>query len=749
MLEVIFNTNGVRTTLHDTNDKTTLTVESSAASKLEGTVYTTDESADNLFPGLTEVLAYDTFTNEVVFEGTLYSAKPTMDQDGAAYVTFTCSHLLSRLSTASVVGFEDASGNVRTMVQRILDIYNSTALDNHKIYMGACPTTGGHPDVVHIFSATCFDAITQIVVTEAGWEFKASYRDGHWYLDVADDFGEWTSTDIISGVNMLSLSKTLDASELYTRIIPIGSASYIPDAYRNPVMSTVSGTDGMPLTLYNYDQSNPGKIYIANTALESKYPILAKVVQYDDISATDETDFNDAQSKLYAKGAADAAKLTDIIEAYETTAIDLSRAGYNFEALELNRMYHIVNAPLKIDTWLKVSSKKIDYSNPAKSELTFGPIGRSAARYLSRKGKSTDQRLNDIGTAAYRTTNTRTDGMSLRNTTKSHYDDSSHNATTLYTVSDESTGKVELYLGDTKISGEGGEEGDIWNVSTAVILNNGNFDNFVITEEEMAEISETTKFYYGATSRFIVLQGHLCYFGNGNTSSAGTLPPKLDGSTENFQAVLDNAEYFSSVSYSGMLSPEHTLMSYPSGNDDTFVRYWSWATTVYTADWRYSTTDGEYVTESLRFFASRWTLDTGEKPTELKFYDDLTAEEKAAVVNNRTWYNMDTYYTGSVYENGTYKLTNFAPSWFVLPVVQYIYDTVTTPNGYPTPYGYATIENLYLIANDEYMSRNSTPSGASLAGNSAWNMPFASQAEHDLAFSLTRRSIPQEVTPNA
>lgn len=313
-----------------------------------------------------------------------------------------------------------------------------------------------------------------------------------------------------------------------------------------------------------------------------------------------------------------------------------------------------------------------------------------------------------------------------------------------------SAGWIAVANGEADPLKSGGEVGDIWEVETAVILNDGNFDNFVITEEEMAEISETTKFYYGATSRFIVLQGHLCYFGNGNTSSAGTLPPTLDGSTENFQAVLDNAEYFSSVSYSGMLSPEHTLMSYPNDGASTFVRYWSWATTVNSASWEYNSNDGEYASETVRFFASRWTLDTGVKPTELKFYDDLTAEEKAAVVNNNTWYGTGTYRTASVYENGTYKLTNFAPSWFVLPVVKYIYDTVTTPNGYPTPYGYAEINSLYPIANDEYMSRNNTPSGASLAGgNSVTYMPFATQAEHDFAFSLTKRSIPQEVTPNA
>lgn len=744
MLEVIFNTNGVRTTLHDSNDRTVLTLESSAASKLEGTVYSTDESANNLFPGLTEVLAYDTFTNDVVFEGTLYSAKPSMDQSGSAYTTFTCSHLLARLSTASVVGFEDASGNVRTMVQRILDIYNSTALDKHKIYMGKCPTTGGHPDVVHIFSATCFDAITQIVVTDAGWEFTASYREGKWWLDIADDLGEFTSTDIISGVNMLSLSKTIDASELYTRIIPIGGASYIPDAYRNPTMSTVSGTDGMPLTLYNYDRTNPGKIFIANSELETKYPILAKVVQYDDISATDDTDFNDAQNKLYAKGAADAAKLTDIIEAYETTAIDLSRAGYNYEALELNKMYHIINAPLKIDTWLKVSSKKIDYSSPAKSELTFGPVGRGASRYLSRKGKTTDQRLNDIGTAAYRTTNTRTDGMSFRNVAKSDYDAESHNATTLYTVSDASTGKVELYFGDTKISGEGGEAGDIWQLETAAILNNGNFDNFNITHEEIVEISPTTKFYYGAKPAFIVLQGMLCYFGAGNVRTS-TYPCQLDGSTEIFQSVIDNKEFFSASSFSSMTSPEHTLMSYPRSGNPTWVRYWSFTASTVQAVMNYRN-NSLYVQQFVQPYSSRWTLNVGSTITELKFYDDLTAEEKAAVVNNDTWVYRNTGF-GTAYHNGSYQLDQLADNFFVLPIVTAISDGPTTPNGYPAPYGYALVNAMPIIAYGEwirgnYIANATNLSGAGDAGGSY--MPFKSQAEHDFAMGMTKRSEPQE-----
>lgn len=287
-------------------------------------------------------------------------------------------------------------------------------------------------------------------------------------------------------------------------------------------------------------------------------------------------------------------------------------------------------------------------------------------------------------------------------------------------------------------SGEGG--GDIWNVETAAILNDDNFDNFVITEEEMVEISPTTKIYYGAKPAFIVLQGMLCYFGAGNVSTS-TYPCQLDGSTENFQAVLDNKEFFSASSFSSMTSPEHTLMTYPSGADNTYVRYWSFAASTVLAVMNYRNSS-LYLQQFVQPYSSRWTLNTGTKPTELKFYDDLSAEEKAAVVNNDTWKYRDRGY-GSVYHNGDYKLEQLADNIFVLPIVTAIHDTQTTPNGYPTPYGYAEVGEMYIVAGEEWQRPVYTVWAGLLSGAGSY-MPFKSQAEHDFAMGMTKRSEPQE-----
>ena len=149
-----------------------------------------------------------------------------------------------------------------------------------------------------------------------------------------------------------------------------------------------------------------------------------------------------------------------------------------------------------------------------------------------------------------------------------------------------------------------------------------------------------------------------------------------------------------------------------------------------------------YIQQRIQPYSSRWTLDTGTKPTELKFYDDLSAEEKAAVVNNDTWKYRDRG-VGSVRHNGSTNLDQLADNIFVLPVVTAIHDTLTTPNGYPTPYGYAEVGNMYTVAGEEWIEVSYDVNAAILSGTGG-DMPFKSQAEHDFAMGMTRRSEPQE-----
>lgn len=705
MLDIELMTNGVRTVVHDTTNTSQFTEDLNAANKFSFKIFYGDESYHNVFPGLTEITVYDTLPNEVIFQGTVYSAKPTAGQEGAPYVDVTASHLLARLSKANVVGFEDHSGDIHTMAGRILAIYNSTAKEEHKIYLGTCPY-GGHTEVVHIFSGTCFDALTKIVVEDAGWEFNTRYSQGKWYLDISDDFGEFADTDIIQGVNLLDLSKTVDVTNLYTRIIPIGGASYIKPGYVDSTMTDTTGTpEGMPLTLYGYWPLNPNKIYVANEDLEKKYPIMAKVVKYDDVVATKDEDFASAQGALYRKAAADAAKLTDILAEYSVNAIDLARAGYNFDIMRVGKMYHIINNRVNIDTYLKVIGKKTDYATPYKSELTFGKLGARSNRYISKKGKSIDQKINDVGSASYTVTDARMGGLNMMTLSRTAYADlTTKNPKTLYTVSDNGDTDADMYIGDKQISGGGGGP----TVSSAAILTNATVADFVITQETMIDYSPATKVLYGAAPAFIICQENYAMMASNwsNTEKASCVTN---------EAYFPDATHFTCYYVtSGRVRREEEYIY-------SFVTRRTWDTSA----------KGEQISRKIRKIIYEYpNNDPTESPT---FISDT-------ILNFMP--TASEYFTVKDVGNNTTNLTNYTADMFMVPRARYIYHK-NHANALIQPFFPEGVDYYCALYFDTAYENN----GWGWIGQNDMSSvvcPFKTRAEQDFSMGVTQRVEPVE-----
>lgn len=298
-------------------------------------------------------------------------------------------------------------------------------------------------------------------------------------------------------------------------------------------------------------------------------------------------------------------------------------------------------------------------------------------------------------------------------------------------------------------SGEGG--GDIWNVETAAVFNSDNFDNFVIDEEEMVEISPSAKLFYGANNRFIVIQGILCYYGAWNNSStvsgAAVLPPTINGSAEAFQAILDNWEYFSHC-LGDMDDPNDTIMTYRPNNtaNNIVINYTSLAISTDSAVMQYSN-NTETVCQTIRAYASSWSLVTDTSPATLKFYSTLTEEEKASVTQTYHW-GGETY-SNYVYHNGNMNLPELATQYALIPIIDTV-SAATTVSRCPTPYGYAQSQGFLIIADGEWTRpnyRSPLTSWRYISSNGAYTLtyiPFRSQAELDFALGLTKRSEPTE-----
>ena len=735
-------------------------------------VYKSSSCWDCFFPARTAVRLYSEKEQRYIFNGRVADVTENMDADGLLYRTVQCENELSYLCD-SICDTQEVAERmqqfnrvmcVRDVLITMLELHhlnaegiagtlkkgfmppNSTWNDttNSYDYPNTCYPA---PSIDEAFNGdvdTTWALIQDILIDKLGMDLWVTYDDS-----VVPEGGDPTWTFGYNVLNMwygttktygdpITISTNMQSLKIetaptsngrITRIVPLGGIG-------------VNGTRLNVASIPQYHEGWTDPSYekaISNEMLSITYGHVDKVSLHEDLvdnGNKTEQEIADMIQELYRRGKAEADALSGGITSITLRAVDLYEAGYSgANKFEIGKYHRIVNSFFGLDEEFRLIRKTTDLAEPYNPELEFAKSRTSQTNMTANRQTRTSERIYNVENMLA----SRLDKSAVKLTTASQYEAMTNRNPTTVHYADQGDGTWKAYMGDEPIVFSEGGGG--WNVETAAVLNTGNFDNFNITHEEMVEISPTTKFYYGAKPAFIVLQGMLCYFGSGNVNTS-TYPCQLDGSTEIFQSVIDNKEFFSASSYSSMTSPEHTLMSYPSGKDATWVRYWSFTASTVQAVMNYQNSS-LYLQQFVQPYSSRWTLNTGSKPTELKFYDDLSAEEKAAVVNNDTWKYRDRGY-GGVYHNGDYRLEQLVDNIFVLPIVTAIHDTLTTPNGYPTPYGYAEVGNMYIVGGEEWQRPTYTVWAALLSGTSGY-MPFKSQAEHDFAMGMTKRSEPQEV----
>ena len=772
MLELLFSTKGIKTSDDAVKCKVKLNMERNSISTLSFTIYSTSSTFTNLFPKLTNVRLYDTTEPDVLkFEGTLYSKRDHMDTDGKTYSECSAVHIIDNLHSTSVAGFRMWSGNytdgnylfARPAIDKLFNWHNSNVPTEQQIepiwdnritnYVGT--------SVDYISAGTTYEAI-MANINRNDWDWKPVYVNGKWKMSIAEDYGVISKQHVIVGVNMKDISRSVDATDLVTRIIPVGAEGYIPFAKLNPEMDAMADVIGIgdqswvktgPVTLYGYDRYDPPyrvtgddrtKIYIANPTLESKYPPIARVVEYSDISCeiaddsetnVSETDaYTTAQTKLYDRCKADVVALTDMIEGYETTAFDLSKAGYDFKHFELFDICHIVNNQLEINTWLQIIAIEIDYEKPMESKLTFGKIGRSLARQLARSGKTTSQKIADNSHKANETLNQRTGGLNFRRLSSSEYEDiTNKNDNTLYTVDDAGVDTASLYIGEKKISGGGAST----TVENAAILTDATFSDYAVDNELIVNLEPDGHIYYGLDIGQVgmcIVQGRYCVWGVSNgtvTYNDGVWT--IFGSTNLYNTIIQNIDKLSSQH--GNYDENHPELG--GGWVFNGVSNKSYPERCKQLEYRIGTATRSTrgISYSANIFIRNYLNDA---PTGNWWEEDLTHTTPAISPTREH----------SAQPRGPMNTTYFQDRLtdvVIVPVVA-SYNPNTSYSGLQTPYGYVDIIGMLIFAQD-----GSNGWGASYieytasVGISDLHMPYTpliSEAEKAFLLGITKKTEP-------
>lgn len=320
-----------------------------------------------------------------------------------------CEGALSYFNDSSITPF-NYKGTLRQFLQHLIDAHNDQVKSKMKCFQLGTVTAALGDLVVQFGDADQYgvgedygkvwDILDKLVLKVFGGYFYCSFDSSTGlnvlnYCDQAVEAKRQTAQEIEYGRNLLNLNETTDATDLYTRIYPIGNKHTVDTSkwyyklmwWRDPsndkheerwgIMETDSATVAqyLPASGYSY---NLEEGWIQNDAAVQKFGIITRIVELDTDSAND----------TFAAGVQALQQNYAMKTSYVIRAVDLVDAGYNTDRLDFSMYSHIVSAPHSVDAVMLCTKLVEPLEKPAQKEFTFGMTRRTL----------TDRQVANMGT---------------------------------------------------------------------------------------------------------------------------------------------------------------------------------------------------------------------------------------------------------------------------------------------------------------------------------------------------------------
>lgn len=320
-----------------------------------------------------------------------------------------CEGALSYFNDSSITPF-NCKGTLRQFLQYLIDAHNDQVKSKMKCFQLGTVTAALGNLVVQFGDADQYgvgedygkvwDILDKLVLKVFGGYFYCSFDAATGlnvlnYCDQAVEAKRQTAQKIEYGRNLLNLSETTDATDLYTRIYPIGNKHTVDTSKwyyklkwwrdtskdkheeRWGIMETDAATIAqyLPASGYSY---NLQEGWIQNDTAVQKFGVITRIVELDTDSAND----------TFAAGVQALQQNYAMKTSYIIRAVDLVDAGYNTDRLDFSMYSHIVSAPHSVDAVMLCTKLVELLAKPAQKEFTFGMTRRTL----------TDRQVANMGT---------------------------------------------------------------------------------------------------------------------------------------------------------------------------------------------------------------------------------------------------------------------------------------------------------------------------------------------------------------
>ena len=316
--------------------------------------YQNNKGYGQIQPLKTQIEVVNTKTNDIIFKGRVYMPTDDMASDGLHSTSFVCQSEMGYL-TDSVSRHVEWRGSPRDLLTGILNWHNSQVEEFKKFQLGVVEVEDPNDFQYLYLSATrnTYDEIQDKIIDRLGGELFIRYNNGVRYLDVLKRIGKQSKTTIKLGKNLRTLNRTVDPTEVITRLTPLGARIESED-------DNATDASEERLTIASV---NNGKPYIDREDLFQYYTIKGGSVVWDDV--------NDPNI-LLTKGREYMAKTQPVKTQYTLTAYDLHTIGKAPEEFKIGYDYHVMNPVMNLDNYLRCVELQIDIVSPQESSMVIG-----------------------------------------------------------------------------------------------------------------------------------------------------------------------------------------------------------------------------------------------------------------------------------------------------------------------------------------------------------------------------------------
>lgn len=324
-------------------------------------MYSNNAGWDKLQCLKTHIHVSDVITGDSdTFHGRILTISPVQESSGLIYKDVQCEGELSYLQDSTQF-YHNLRAQMYVILSAMLNDHNAQVDDDKKIYLGQC-NANMSVDYEWGYGKT-WETLQDLLAQEGvGGEIRLRYEDGTRYLDyTSETFSGGSDTVIEAGMNLISLTQTIDPTAMITDLYAYGART-----------GNTEQRIALPNVIYDEDRRTLAGGIVAGTVI------------FDDI--TDTTALETAAQAYF-----DA--MRPIRKQYKITAADLSLIDQNFETFKLGYQYKSMNKMIGVNEIVRLIGIQIKIEDRTKNTLTFGDKFDTLTTMTSKKSKSFQMQL--------------------------------------------------------------------------------------------------------------------------------------------------------------------------------------------------------------------------------------------------------------------------------------------------------------------------------------------------------------------